>query len=293
MRDAVSYRMRAVCPSGYALVVLKFSACLGLYLGALAWPATEALAQSAEGAPAQKVIGEQAAAQASPAPTKPAGPKGSPTLPPPEGAQKLSPEFDIWLDAEGKAVLIDGVVTLREGLLEMFACLKQTKEHESVVALNTRAYLVHAALLRIGAKPGTPVAFDGAYHPPTGSKIEVSVAWLSPEGDWKRARAQDWVCDYRTKKPMTLDWVFAGSGFWRDETTGQQRYLAESGDLICVSNFSSATLDVPAESTQSNEGLMFAAFTERIPPLGTPVRAALSVGNARNAGEPSAGGVKP
>lgn len=276
MRDAVSYRMQAASPSGCVAVALKFSFGLGFFLGGLGWPVTDLKAEPVAVAPAEALQPTEAKAAADPE-AKPAGPKAPAALPPPEGGQKLSPDFDIWLSADRKAVLIDGVVTLREGMLEMFACLKQTKEHESVVALNTRAYLVHAALLRIGAKPGTPVAFDGAYHPPTGSKIEVSVRWMTPEGTWKQARAQDWVRDYRTKKPMSLDWVFAGSGFWRDETTGQQRYLAESGDLICVSNFSSATLDVPAESTQSNEGLMFAAFTERIPPLGAPVRLGLTV----------------
>lgn len=31
-------------------------------------------------------------------------------------------------------------------------------------------------------------------------------------------------------------------------------------------------LDIPVESSQSNEELVFEAFTERIPPLGAPVR---------------------
>ena len=70
---------------------------------------------------------------------------------------------------------------------------------------------------------------------------------------------------------MTLNWVFAGSGFWVDERTGKRHYRAEGGDFICVSNFPSAMLDLPIESTQTNSGLMFEAFTENIPPIGTPV----------------------
>ncbi len=42
--------------------------------------------------------------------------------------------------------------------------------------------------------------------------------------------------------------------------------MAESGDLICVSNFTTAMLDIPIESSQSNEGLMFEASTGKIPP---------------------------
>src|SRR5690606_12558954 len=71
--------------------------------------------------------------------------------------------------------------------------------------------------------------------------------------------------------------VFAGSMFWEDPDTGKKHYQAESGDLICVSNFSTATLDVPLKSTHANTGLMFVAFTERIPEKNTPVRLVLQV----------------
>ncbi len=64
---------------------------------------------------------------------------------------------------------------------------------------------------------------------------------------------------------------------WKDPDTGEERYLAESGDLICVSNFSTATLDVPLNSSQANSGLMFAAMTDAIPPEGTPVRLVLQL----------------
>ncbi len=196
-------------------------------------------------------------------------------LPPPTSGKKLSPDYDIWVDKERGIVMIDGQVTLRNGPLEMFACTKGTKEHESIVACNTKAFLAHAGLLNVGAETGTPVRYDESYHPPTGTEIEIEVYWLDKDGNRKKAKAQDWVRDARTEKPMTLPWVFAGSGFWQDETTGDRVYLAEQGDFICVSNFSSAMLDVPAESTQTNDGLFFEAFEERIPPLGTWVRLVL------------------
>ena len=36
----------------------------------------------------------------------------------------------------------------------MFAVTKGTKEHEAVVSVNTKAYVVHAALLAVGAESG-------------------------------------------------------------------------------------------------------------------------------------------
>jgi len=43
-----------------------------------------------------------------------------------------------------------------------------------------------------------------------------------------------------------------------------------------VSNFPTATLDLPIESSQSNEALLFEVFEERVPPRGTPVEMLLS-----------------
>jgi len=75
---------------------------------------------------------------------------------------------------------------------------------------------------------------------------------------------------------MDQKWVFAGSGFWVDERTGEKHYRAAGGDIICVSNFATAILDLPVESSQSNHALMFKANEPAIPPLGTPVTLVLT-----------------
>jgi hypothetical protein len=79
------------------------------------------------------------------------------------------------------------------------------------------------------------------------------------------------IFDQSQIRPMTNSWVFAGSQFLTDETTGEKFYQAEGGDLICVANFASATLDLSTNSSATNEDLMFEAFTEHIPPVGTEV----------------------
>jgi hypothetical protein len=198
-----------------------------------------------------------------------------PKLPTPKGAKRLSPRYDIWLDPKEKAVLIDGQISLREGMLEMFACTRNTKEHESIVSANTKAYLAHAALLSLGAEPGEPVQWEPEYKPPSGTEIEVLVRWIDERDKEHSAHAQDWVKDIRTGKAMTHPFVFAGSAFWTDAETGKRYYQAEGGDFICVSNFGTAMLDIPVESSQTNAELAFEAFTERIPPLGAPVRLVL------------------
>jgi hypothetical protein len=249
-------------------------------------------ATSQETATETPLVNQNSAAATPSTDTPPAPPK----LAAPTNAQRLSPMYDVWIDPKQKAVLVDGQVSLREGMLEMFACTRNTKEHESIVSANTKAFLVHAALLRVGAEPGQPVRFVPVYRPqyiihgffpvvlglpmdfipmyrpPEGMEIEVFVQWLDERGSVQTTRAQEWIKDIRTGKAMTHTWVFAGSRFWTDEETGQQYYQAEGGDFICVSNFGSAMLDIPIESSQTNQELAFEAFSERIPPLGAPVR---------------------
>ncbi len=215
------------------------------------------------------------AAKSAAATTKSKKPAAPPKLPEPKGAKRLSPDYDVWIDPKEKAVIVDGQISLREGMLEMFACTRNTKEHESIVSANTKAYLVHAGLLGLGAEPGSTAKFVPEYKPPTGTEIEVSVRWTDERGKEKTARAQDWIKDIQTGKAMTHPFVFAGSSFWTDEETGKKYYQAEGGDFICVSNFGTAMLDIPVESSQANAELAFEAFTERIPPLGAPVRLVL------------------
>lgn len=193
---------------------------------------------------------------------------------PTERLVKLSKDHNIWIDMQRKLVVVDGKVAIREGSLEMFACPKGTKEHEAVVSVESTAQLVHAGLLAVGAVPGHPVRFNPKYVAASGTKVEILVLWQDEKGKHKM-RAQQWVKNAETGKEMEHDWVFGGSSFWRDERTGENYYSADGGDLVCVSNFSTATLDLPIESSQANSGLLFSAFTERIPPRDTKVRLVL------------------
>lgn len=198
-------------------------------------------------------------------------PPTGPLPPVPERAVRLSPEADVWVDKESKQVVLEGRIVLSAGPLELFACPQQTKEHESIVAVRTKSYLVHAALLAVGAEAGGTVQYEPEYRPAQGTPIEIDVRWIDDQGQTHTVAAQEWVRDVRTGGAMNTSWVFAGSMFWDNPANGERIYLAEEGDLICVSNFPSATLDVPIPSSQANEALVFEAFTERIPPLQTRV----------------------
>ena len=190
--------------------------------------------------------------------------------------KRLSPAEEVWIDPQAKEVVVGGSVVLDKGPIEFFACPKETKEHESIVATRATARLVHAALLAIGLEAGKPVSFDPEYAAATGPRIRVRLRWTDAGGKVQVTDAQNWIRDTRTGKAMAHDWVFAGSSFWTDPTDGKEYYQADGGDLICVSNFPTAMLDLPVESSQSNEALLFEAFEGHVPPRGTDVEILLS-----------------
>lgn len=232
-------------------------------------------------APEVPVDGEHKTVERLPAPD----PERFPNL------RQMAPQYDVWFDPENKQVVLQSGICLREGPLELFACIHQwvddpfapsgkmrrgTKEYESIVTVNTTAALVHAALLAAGAESGHPARFQPNYEPAAGSEIEITMHWKDAEGNWQQAPAQHWIRNMQSNEAMETPWVFGGSGFWVDESTGKREYMAENGNLVCVSNFSDAVLDLPVASPQDNESLLFEAFTERIPPMGTPVTLVLT-----------------
>src|SRR5690606_30098842 len=97
--------------------------------------------------------------------------------------------------------------------------------------------LVHTGLLAAGAKEGEPAQFHPTYRPATGSVIEVTLHWTDETGQPQQGRGQNWVRNTKTGEAMAEPWVFAGSGFWVDEATQRREYMAENGNLVCVSNF--------------------------------------------------------
>jgi hypothetical protein len=193
----------------------------------------------------------------------------------PKGGKTLHRENRIWINRDEQFVILDGYVVQRDVQLELFACPAETKDHESIVAVFSRAQLVHAGLLAISAQPGSTATFE-PFKPAHGTTVRVYVLWLDDEGKTKGTLAQNWIRKSGTKTSMVWDWVFAGSKIYKDDE-GKEHYLGDSGELISVSNFVTSTMDVAVQSEQSNSSLVFEAFTERIPPKFTPVRLVLTL----------------
>lgn len=192
----------------------------------------------------------------------------------PEGAERLAFPAPAWKDVKRKVVIVDGEVCLREGQLEMFACPRGTKEHESIVAVDAAPSLIHKALESLGAKPGSPVVFAPEYKAASGVTVKVMVVFVDKAGKRQSIPAQDWIKNAKTGAKMDVDWVFGG-GLIRKNDAGQVDYSSDQGDFICLANFPTAMLDVPVPSSQTNDVLLFECRTDSVPDLKTKVRLVL------------------
>ena len=189
-------------------------------------------------------------------------------------AKKVPVGNNVFLEIRGdkRRVLINGYVCLRDGMLEQLMCRRHTKEHEAILAADVDARKIHEALIIAGAEAGSPVQYTPKFQPPRGSTIKVSLQYKD-KGKTVTVPAQQWVRNAKNGKNLAVDWVFAGSQFMSDPTdkTSPRMYAANDGDVICVSNFDTAMLDLPMNSPKDWSAREFEAHTERIPPLDTPV----------------------
>jgi hypothetical protein len=219
-------------------------------------------------APARETAGPAASDEKAPTPPPPATPTEAKRV-------ALNPAKTLFFERlpDGRRrVLFESSVCLRQGMLELLLCRKQSKEHESILHADVDARAVHAALEAAGAKPGSTVRYEPEFKPPSGTTIHVLLEYTD-KGKTVTVPAQEWVRNMKTQKAMTQDWVFAGSLLVEnpDDKNALPYYAANAGDIICVSNFSDAMLDLPINSPKDNSELAFDAFTDHIPPLGTKV----------------------
>ena len=175
----------------------------------------------------------------------------------------------IWINHEDKQVMVRGRICLQEGQLEMFACPGSTKAHESVIASEAPASEIHACFEALGFPPGHPVKWDPKYTPAQGPLVKILVGWNDDDGNFVQVNAREMIKIAGTDKTLETDWVFGGSEIYVDNVTNEKIYYADSGEMVCLSNFSTAMLDVPIESSDAADGLLFEANKEKIPPPNT------------------------
>jgi hypothetical protein len=207
------------------------------------------------------------------APSQTAPARADQAKPEPE-AKKAQLAKNIFIETQGekRRVLVNAVVCNRQTMLEQLLTKKGGKEHEAILSADIDARDLHSALIVAKAEAGSTVVYRPKFMPPTGTTIKIFLEY-EKDGKKVRVRAQEWIRNVKTKKELHTDWVFAGSHLIPDpfDKTKKPAYAANFGDVICISNFDSALLDVPFDSSKDNDDLAFETNTERIPAEKTAV----------------------
>lgn len=208
---------------------------------------------------------------------------------PPDLAGKIREIFPhITIDAKDRRVDVESVVCLTEGFLELIACGKDSKEHESVIMVEAKPSHIHAALLLIGAEAGNPAmrkplneeATRWAHLPPRGQAVKISLVFPKEGGGTVERPVSDFIAptkdetglreaaEIEEKFPDTF--LFTGSLFHGE---GEERkYIADlSGHVISIATFGDEVFSLSEVHGQENGSLDWQIKPDSLPEIGTKV----------------------
>lgn len=223
----------------------------------------------------------KATSNATPAPSQPPPPS------PQAGLKEVFPH--VRADAHAKVVEFDGIVPINAHnektprvFLEVFACAKDTKEHESVVLTEAKPSHVHAALLLIGLEPGKPGVWDWTGEkliatPPAGPRVTVTLLYEDNGKEIERPAADFAVSarDGRTLRESEPNqhWVFAGSQMVQ-RRAGEIYRADGEGCLVGLTTFGGETVAWTAMHNPDSgiEEPVWIANSRTVPAFGTKVR---------------------
>lgn len=193
----------------------------------------------------------------------------------------------VKINLEEWSVDVEASVCEDFGLLEVIACLKDTRDHESVVRTEAKPSHIHTALLLMGAKPGSPAMqqmLEGdpprfRHILPSGSPVDVYLVTKDDKGVARERPVNDFIIranesydtvgqpteEKATEKEHfpTHTFLFAGSVLLPPEGDGPRRYLADTeGNIISISTFGDELLCLPGFHEKANDSLVWQADSD-------------------------------
>lgn len=211
-----------------------------------------------------------------------------------DAADPSEPRIIQWpgvvLSLDQRVIDLAAEVVYREGdWLELIATTRAGRVHEALVATEAQPSDVHAALLLLGLKNGSPLTWEQLpsgetqVNLPTGDAVSVSFIITDPITQQRIEQPTSaWVIDQTTGKTLLETnpdayWVFAGSMFRRFEvevdgnTEQREVYIADAnGTVISLVNFGDDLLARQVTTTNQNDNAIWNA-SDQVPPVGTPV----------------------
>lgn len=204
-------------------------------------------------------------------------------------AEKIRAIFPgITIHSEEHFVDVQSVVCLAEGYLEVIACGKDSREHESIVMVEAKPSHIHAALLLIGARPGNPamrkpVNEEGTRWvdiPPRGQEVKVTLLVPDAKGVMTERPISDFVSPTKDEsgipeaagavKKFPETFLFAGSHTYQEGDA--KTYLGDvNGNVISISTFGDEVLCLSGHHAQDNQSLSWQIRPDSLPQIGTKV----------------------
>jgi hypothetical protein len=181
-----------------------------------------------------------------------------------DGIYKLG---KIDLDLSKKTITIYGNVNMSYGLIELLACTKIGKLHESALVMDVQPVHLQTALILLGLEHEGGLRYQGDPRTPKGDRVRIWVEWDGDDGKSRRHRAEDLVFNRVTGSHMKhTDWVFSGS---RIDSNGV--FMAQAiGTLITTFHDPDAIIDNPLP--EGGDDTVYIVNAQIAPPKGTPIR---------------------
>ena len=184
--------------------------------------------------------------------------------------------------SRGRCVVLDGVLNVDQGPtdgLEVLASLKDGKNHESLIRLETTlGQLVKAACIAaLGLGDGQPTD-EGSCLPARGTPVMLTVRWQS-EGATVAVAASSLVRDRVMDRPYpALAWTYTGSRFERvfqngpdGKPVGRDVFMLDATRSIAV-NFDEPDALIASPFPGAQVDVRFETNSAICPPAGTPVQ---------------------
>ena len=202
------------------------------------------------------------------------------------------------VDFKKQCVDLEASVCLDHGFLELIACVKGSKEHESIVSVVGRPMHIHTALLLLNLDNGNPAMRKQVGEeerwvdiPPRGDQVEVFFVWKDSHGKTVERPVRDFVSHHdgqtdpfsvRNTPPLPQSqkteaqefpdsFVFSGS-ILRDNGSGPRTYLADiSGHVLSIASFGDELLCLPNVESNRNATLTWQVNPKHLPKVGTKI----------------------
>lgn len=204
----------------------------------------------------------------------------------------------VKINLKERCVDVDAFFCLANGALELIACTKDSKEHESIIAVEAKAKHIHTALLLIGAKSGNPAMQKPAnkektrwvHIPPRGGPVDVSLVFKNKQGKEVERPISDFIESYedefsdqfyddkeavdeeKEEKFPTNTFLFAGS-ILHGKGEGPRNYLADqSGNVITLATFGDELLCLPGVYSHAAGAFAWQVKDTHLPEVGTKAK---------------------